>query len=449
MFYKINVDSNTSGRISISKTLNEKNKVSSITEEKKDIYSISAGVKSEIVEIVVDENITEDLIIISADVINKLSIPTDITYKVKFINNEICLGPVIGLLLKLNSRKLTEENIESYMNYVLLYKQFRGLLYVFAAKDIDFENNTVEGYYYYETEDGYGAMWKKSILPLASAVYRRIGVDSEIRDKLIKLTNNRFFNSYYFDKLEFYNIVSSVNSIKDNIPETQKLKSLKEIDDMFLRYNSLFLKPVNGSLGIGQKKITKEDGSYIIKGKFDDIPLKFNSRGEIENYIHKLAYNSSYLVQQGIDCVIYDERCSAIRVIMQKDDSMKWKYTTMIPYLGKKNGISSSYENYGYAMGSQDFFMKALELNSKKVYSMKMEIIEVCKRVCKAMDENGGNFGDVGIDVIVDKNLKIWILEVNKRHQHEFPLYIQDYQSFYSTKNNPIKYAVALCGFYE
>ena len=63
------------------------------------------------------------------------------------------------------------------------------------------------------------------------------------------------------------------------------------------------------------------------------------------------------------------------------------------------------------------------------------------------LDLRKGNYGDLGFDVMIDEQLKIWILEVNKRHYHSVPLWINDVQTYYEVKAKPIKYATALAGF--
>ncbi|UTW69328.1 hypothetical protein KHA80_21040 [Anaerobacillus sp. HL2] len=42
-----------------------------------------------------------------------------------------------------------------------------------------------------------------------------------------------------------------------------------------------------------------------------------------------------------------------------------------------------------------------------------------------------GNYGDLGVDVIVDINQKVWILEVNKLHDHKYPLYALEDEQMY------------------
>ena len=42
-----------------------------------------------------------------------------------------------------------------------------------------------------------------------------------------------------------------------------------------------------------------------------------------------------------------------------------------------------------------------------------------------------GNYGDLGIDVIVDQNRQIWLLEINKFHEHDIGLYVDSATGLY------------------
>ena len=75
------------------------------------------------------------------------------------------------------------------------------------------------------------------------------------------------------------------------------------------------------------------------------------------------------------------------------------------------------------------------------------EMIQVCKNICIALENKGEVLGDVAIDVVVDEQLKIWVLEVQVNYAADERLYYLP--TFISKKvlQTPILYAKTLTGF--
>jgi hypothetical protein len=59
--------------------------------------------------------------------------------------------------------------------------------------------------------------------------------------------------------------------------------------------------------------------------------------------------------------------------------------------------------------------------NEREAFAKEQEMIQACIQVCETLDRCGGNYGDLGIDVIVDIDQHLWILEANKLQDHKYP----------------------------
>lgn len=272
-------------------------------------------------------------------------------------------------------------------------------------------------------------------MPLPYFVFRRIGLNENQRKYL--LNNTLLYNSYYFDKWEFYNLIKD----KVNTPET-KMYNKENLQFMLNQYKEVFLKKQNGSMGIDIYKIIKSQEEYMLKGKFDKSYSAYKS---LDDLMKTLNFKN-YLIQRAVKPIKDENRCSDIRVVMQKDDTLKWKLTYMIVCLGKRDGICSNYQRFGYTLKFEEFFADKLGLGYDKVFRIKKAIEEECKKVCNLMDTIG-NFCDVGIDVIVDEDYNIWIIEANKRHDHRMVLSLNDKIGYYQIKGNLIKFGVKKSGF--
>lgn len=408
---------------------------------------IHAGLREKRVSVVASPELSDNELGITADVLDALSIPLDISYQLRIEKNHIRIGPVLGLLLAQSRRFFTERTLEKISDYALRYEEIHGLLYVFSMDGINFENNTVGGLYYSPGTSKSGPTWNEGIFPIPDSIFRRVALPIGILRKLKELTGNRIFNSFYFNKLDFWNIVSKNNSVKDNIPDTRVYKSFRDIEQMLDIYESLYIKPVSGTLGNGLVKIVKTKEGYSFQGKYDQYPTIINSREKAIEYVNQIISDYRYLVQQDIQLLRYKGCFIDFRVNMQKDYTMKWNCTGIIGCIGIQGGIHSNYTEDGEYLPFEDFLVNELALGNVRASRKKDEIIELCKKVCQVLDETGENYGDLGIDVGLDQSLKPWIFEANKTQFYSLPLMLNDFEAYYAARTNPVKYAAALSGF--
>jgi hypothetical protein len=383
----------------------------------------------------------------TADVLEALSIPLGLSYQVRAEKNEIIIGPVIGLLLAKKRTAFTEKKLARLFRYALKYEEIHGLLYVFSIDGIDFDKAFAEGYCYVPGASFASPRWEKGVFPLPDAVYRRVSLAKSKLAALKQLTGNRLFNSCYFNKWEFWLMASKDESVKNNIPFTCKYKSFDDLDKMLDRFGSVYLKPINGTLGNGLVKAARSGEGWTFQRKYDKFPANFAAREQAAAFADAVVGKRRYLVQQDIRLLKYNEQYVDFRVNMQKDFSMEWNCTGMITCTGASGGIHSNYTNAGQYLSFENFMLKGLSAGEEEILRKKREIIGLCRKICKMLDESGENYGDLGIDIGFDAALKPWIFEVNKTQFQYLPLMVNDYQTYYTARANPLRYAAALCGF--
>ena len=73
-------------------------------------------------------------------------------------------------------------------------------------------------------------------------------------------------------------------------------------------------------------------------------------------------------------------------------------------------------------------------------------MVKLCVSLAEAIEEKGIHLGDVAFDIIIDSNLKLWILEIQIRYG-VFRKKQIEYELFYKLMVNPLYYAKALAGF--
>lgn len=437
MFYRIIPDKETKGKLYVPKGFIEGHFPANV-----EAISISAGPKKGFAQIVRNLHLNNDEISISGDIIDVLQIPTEVQYQVNFCSEGIRLGPVIGLLMSKSRGTLVSRKPDELLNYTLLYPQIQGLLIAFSADGIDFANKTVKGYYF--KPRGKRAVWEEKVLPFPDSIFSRVMMPYGMRLLLKEATSNHFFNSSYFDKWEFWKVMSRFNSTRALLPYSRPFSSMDDVDYVIEHYGSAYLKPLNGTLSRGLIRVSRDKDHYSIKFKQDADATEIASRAEASELINSAVKGRRYLVQQALKPINVEGRHIDFRVIMQKDHTLEWMCTGIISFIGNPGSICS---NWGSETTFEEVLAKYLNFSQEEIFKKRQEVINTCKKVCKVLDLTGENFGDLGFDVLIDDKLKVWVLEANKKHYHSVPLWINDVQTFYAVKTNPIKYAAAQSGF--
>lgn len=439
MLYKIIPNTESSGKVFVNDKF-----VKEYVFINKDSASIRAGSKGVIIEILKNYELKDDELMISQDVLDILLLPIDVRYQIRQEKNSIIIGPVIGLLMGNNKTKFTRRVLKELTSYCHIYSEINGLLLLLYTEGLDFENKSVNGYYYNVDSKSKNSGWKEGVFPFPNSIFQRINLSEDIRIKLKEETNNCMFNSDYFSKWEFFKMISTFSPFFNHLPDTKLLETPKDLNDMVSLHQEVYLKPLNGTLSRGIYKITSKSSEYELKDK-DGVSVKITtSLEDMQDTIDSIIKNKNYLIQQALHPLMVNERHTDFRVIMQKNHTLKWACTGIFTFMGRRSGISSS---WGYMTTFDRFLERNFEFTQQDIFKKRQEVIEACSDICKILDASGENYGDLGFDVLIDENLKVWVLEANKRHYHTVPLWIGDIETFYETKANPIKYATTLSGF--
>lgn len=439
VYYNLIASKGTSGRVFIPSSFFGRHQFVN-----RESVVISAGKRQVSIAVSLKRGLKDDELMVSKDVLETLMLPTSIKYQVKIDDNGIKIGPVIGLLAGKDSESLTKGRLKDLLNYCLIYPEVNGLILAFSLEDIDFEEKKVTGLYYDPNLEGKGMPWKKGTFPFPDSIFHRMDFSDDMRLKLIESTDNKMFNSNYFNKWEFYKMVSKFEAFCPYIPETKLLSTIDEVDQILSNHGAAYLKPITGTLSRGIYKIISKDGFYEVKDKQGGIVVKDASRKEADEFIKGIVHRHRYLVQQAVNPIKVEGRHLDFRVIMQKDHTMIWKCTGIVAFIGAQGDICT---NWGYTAGFEELMAKQFNLSQQDIYKKKQEIIQACSTVCKVLDSAGDRYGDLGFDVIIDEASKVWILEANKRHYHHVALWNKDAQTYYDIKANIVKYAAALSGF--
>jgi YheC/D like ATP-grasp len=381
----------------------------------------------------IDSGTGNQTVNISENIIKALLMETKVKYEITFTNNKLVIGPVIGLLLGKKEERL-QKSLKHFLIYTMLYQHINGVLFVFSEDQVNFETEEILGYLYDPEDQNH---WRKVTLPFPGSIFRRVELKKETFNKFVGKMGSKIFNSYFFDKWDFWNWLSPDLKIRNYLPETSNQINLSTLNDYIEKYKGIYLKPVSGSCGKGIYYIEKEGSEYRVRKNYTEESQTLSEK-EVKTF---LTNKKSHIFQQPIQLQTFEDRKVDYRVILQKNENGHWQCTGIIGRFGKSNGISSNFKSRGFAKEGAEALRLQFGYSELQAFKKYQEIVDVCIKVANKLTIVAGGYGDLGIDIGIDKDEKVWVIETNKRPAHELPLHIKDRKMYYKVKSNPILYA--------
>ena len=396
------------------------------------------------VDIVLNDTLSKKDFQLSKRLLGDLSLPEAINYQLKWDGRNLCIGPVIAFFTVSRKKQLIE-NLDRFKPYFSIYPAFSGLVYICSNDSVDMDNKTIEGYYLDPSD--LESPWKDGIFPYPNSIYRKTGFTGRLYNEFISEIGDRMFNTYFFNKWELWEWLGDHSKCTNYLPYTERLENREQLERMLDQYGEVYLKQVAGHKAKGIIKVYRnEEGmhfQYRLKGTVSP-----ESNEMVDEFLNEINEKRNYLVQQAIPIKQYDERNFDFRVIMQKDGHGKWICNANIARFGKQKSIATNFLLDGFALSGVEAIKRVFNLTERDAFKKEQEMIHACKLICEQLDRCAGHYGDLGVDVIIDADQKIWVLEVNKLHDHKYPQYaLEDEQMYYRVVTTPFAYASYLAGF--
>ena len=296
-------------------------------------------------------------------------------------------------------------------------QQAGGIAYFFTPFDYDPNQRTVRSLIW-------NRGWHEQTLPMPHVIYNRL---MSRKFEQLHQTKTLFkhaksfhqtaiFNEKYLDKNEVFTALARFPKIKQLLPRSLPYQNGAQLKKMIETYDTLFIKPTRGSLGLGILRLKKrQDGSFILHHSTRDEVRQhtFNHFKSMHNFIKKRLARAPHQLQQGIHVLHWHGRPVDFRILMHKDGRNKWQITSTIARVGGVQQIVSNVARGGQMMDARTVLNDAKFNNPREIYK---KINIAAQQIATATDKSiSGLFGEFGIDLAVDKRGRPYLLEVNAK----------------------------------
>ncbi|HJV44946.1 MAG TPA: YheC/YheD family protein [Bacillota bacterium] len=360
---------------------------------------------------------------IRKDIGKHLVIPNGVQLNMKYepASRVLILGPVFGVLISKLIK--TSDGIfgpaSSFCKEIVQGAKGKGIIsYIFTLNDLDQENQTIRGWIIQDDK------WVQKTLPYPDSVYNRLASrkqenapDIQEFFTFLKENNIPMFNEHFLNKWQVHKALITIPQAQPYLPTTQLYKGFPTIKEALDRYQSIYLKPTNGSLGKGIYRISKLGSHYMCQYSTmsGSVQKTYSKLSDLYQSIVPHISKIPYLVQQGLNLIKINGNPLDFRSLVQKDTTGKWSVTSIVGRSGQNQSIVSNLARGGTILGVGPALLMASPWNTTTrpttAYLRKISL-SLAQYLEQSMP---GHFAELGIDLAVDTSGKVWLLEMNAK----------------------------------
>jgi hypothetical protein len=235
--------------------------------------------------------------------------------------------------------------------------------------------------------------------------------------------------------------------LRPHLPETRQLEGHSQLLTILRRQRSVVLKLKRGYGGHGLVRVDETGDGFEVCD--DDSEQKWRCRDLSANpaVARCLRNPARYLVQARVDLPTYKGRQNEYRAVMQKDGAGVWTCRGWFGRFGQPGLPTSGVGTDGYRLPGEESIVRVFGCGRPEAQALGRRILRLATMVCDALDRTGECYGDLALDISVDRSRRLWLLEANKLHNPLSPARQGNMSVYLAVRSGPLLYASYLAGF--
>ncbi|MEH7343045.1 YheC/YheD family protein [Bacillus sp. JJ1532] len=388
---------------------------------KTNLSKIAFGSKSIETRIDIQPN-SKEMISLSKDIAEQLKLP-DLKVPLHIFNDDetLFIGPLVGIFTSgftpFPMRPIGERSL-FFAKLLSVKKAVGAMPFVFGEQHINWEQGLINGLFYHHNG------WKTFEVPFPNVIYDRLpnrkserkAEQKNIKERLQSEYLIPWYNPGFFNKLDIFDRLIQDDTIAKFLPETHPFVSFSEIERMLSEYGHVYVKPINGSLGLGIHQILydKAKGYYFCRFRShegENKLLKYNSLEGLMNHVFADKKLNRMLVQQGIHLLRKDQRPIDFRIHTNKNNFGDWVVTAIAAKVAGAGSVTTHVKSGGVIQTMAEVFPS---LEEQRLAETKLS--NAALLLSKALEENmEGIIGEIGFDLGLDRQGNVWLFEANSK----------------------------------
>jgi len=358
--------------------------------------------------------------------------------------------PVLGILtLYINEAKQLEEKAV-YRRMIIEGSRIGLDVFVFTPMDVHPSKEQIHALVY----DPKSGKWSRKWRSFPNMIYDRCRIQRSARfEQLLRFRERYkhllFLNRPLRNKWTIHQTFSQKSRFRQHMPETLLYQSSADLHRMLKQNPVLYVKPANGTGGRGILRIERvknSKGVFDIQGRRQDrriIPPRKVSSTRLDSIVRQWCIGGRFLVQQGIPLRLPGGRFHDYRMLVQKNGQGVWELTGMAARVGAARSVTSNLHGGGHAVRAETLLKEWLGSQDKTD-----KVIKTAERLgldaAAFLEDSFGALCELALDLAIDREGKIYVLEVNPKPAREVFARSGDGNTYRKALVRPLEYALWL-----
>jgi len=287
-----------------------------------------------------------------------------------------------------------------------------GLLY-FSPGAVDFDKSVINGYKYD------GGKWGNTVSRYPDVIYNTTGFSGDNQIKAAKALRQKipFICNSIGSKMTVYRNLMKYEKYSDYLVLSEKVLSAEHFFVFLDKYPETVFKPSWGNQGLDVYCVSKQGDEYKILSGAEET--KHNAT-EMADFVLSKIKQDEYIVQPYLNCRTKSGDPYDLRLHVQKGRMGNWAMPVIYPRISSSGGIVCNIAQGGYTSDLDGFLKREFD---GRYYDIQKYIEMFSLQFAAHMDEiqqelYDEELNELGIDIGLDKDRKIFIYEVNWRPGH-------------------------------
>lgn len=354
--------------------------------------------------------------------------------------------PVIGVLTWREGRRFAEPAY--FRRLIGEGRRLGAVVFLFSPQDVDRTGRRVRGFV-----PGERGNWKARWFPWPDIVIDRYRYYPKQKHRaylpfrkqnLFLYANNRLAN-----KWKVHQVLWEDEEMRRWLPETLEY-SRENLRTMLQCHPLLYVKPSNGSGGRGILRVERAGGSYVLLGRGSQSGRKrtvLRSTEAVCHYVDRWVEKEKwgrecFVVQQGLRIELLPRRAVDLRLLIQKDGTGTWAVTGLGVRAGKAESAASNLHAGGKAAAALPFLTTVF--GAERAQAVLSECHALAHNTARAIERNFGRMMELGLDIGVDTEGRVWLIEVNPKPGRDIFRHLGEGNLYREAVRRPIQYALYL-----
>ncbi|HEK9101712.1 YheC/YheD family protein [Bacillus pfraonensis] len=359
-------------------------------------------------------------IIIGEQIAKELLLPSSTAMHAFIQNQTLILGPLIGIFTTGFTESASHpvgNRSNSFKDLLIPPDPLHPFVFLFGAQHINWDEETIDGYFFKEES------WVQCKVPFPNVIYDRLpNRQAESYKPIIRAKKQLqtkyaipWFNPGFFNKWNIHELLINEKTVASLLPQTETFQHFEQVEHFLSSYKHVYMKSVHGSFGRNIYQIfysTTESCYYCRYREGQQNKLrKYYSLETLINHVMQGQDLKEFIVQQGIVLLRIGGQPVDFRIHTNKNRFGNWRVSAIVAKIAGKGSMTTHINSGGEVKLLQDIFPDATER-----IRITNKLTDVAIQLSSTLDQcMKGNIGEIGFDLGLDKDGKVWLFEANSK----------------------------------